>query len=125
MVRSYCCVLAIFVSFSFFKIINDETHKMSESSQTQITGQAASKKNRKKRVIRIGRKEVILGGLLLAGGLAVGAIAWQFSKYWLIDKRYEMMADKAVQAIKATGETIEKLDEAGYGPRTISQITND
>jgi hypothetical protein len=64
-------------------------------------------------------------GLLLAGGLAVGAIAWQFSKYWLIDKRYEMMADKAVQAIKATGEAAKKLDEAGYGPRTISQITSD
>lgn len=81
-------------------------------SVEDVGGQADSADEREKEVVDIGQKEVIIALVGLTCSFVIGAIAWQYSKYFLLDRRYEKMADKAVEGIKAVGEVIEKIDDS-------------
>jgi hypothetical protein len=75
-------------------------------------GRAFSEEEQEKRVIRIGRKEVLLflGGVVIA--VALGSYAWHASKYYFADKRYRSMANKAVEGVHAVRELAQTLDKA-------------
>lgn len=74
-------------------------------------GYASSAEEQEKRVIRIGRREVLLflGGTALA--VAIGSYAWHASKYYFQDKKYRSMADKTVEGIHAIRELANTIDD--------------
>lgn len=75
-------------------------------------GHAGTEEDKKKNVIRIGRKEVFmfLGGTVLA--VAIGSYAWHASKYYFQDKKYRSMADKAVEGVHALNDLAQTVDES-------------
>lgn len=77
------------------------------------SGYAGSEEERERRIIRIGRREVLLflGGAVVV--IAIGSYSWHAFKFYFQDRKYRSVADKAVEGIQAATKLAEKIEDTG------------
>lgn len=94
--------------------------------QTQtIGGHARSAEDDERRVVRVKRKHVLLGILGVAGGLVLGALAYNWSKHYFLERKYERLAEKAVQGIGAVSDLVNTIDQSDIDFSDLSRSTRE